>query len=419
LLEAPLELAGKATSFVKGRPRDFKVVVVRMGFQRFLYQLTFPYQSIYTVELGANSVELGLVNSVGMAIGAIVSPFIGWLIDRYGIKIIYLIGLVILGLSPLIYAVAGTWTIVIAGMVLYWLGMRVSGTACSVVCASSLTNKDRATSMNLCNMFGSSLVIVSPMLGAVLVTLFGGINVDGIRPLFYISFVGSMLLFGFAAWQLSNARRGTPGVSNVFVGISEVFKHGRNLKRWIVISAVMWLPWAMIMPFTQVYAHEIKGAEQYVLGGMVTGMAVASLILGVPVGRLADKIGRKKVIYMLAPLFYGSTFALILATNSFFLILSGVLQGFYMVSMVISGAMGAELVPKEHLGRWMGVLGLFRGLIGVPAPLLGGLIWRVAGPEYLFLAAIGLDLFVRLPLLLGMPETLGGRFNVESPTESG
>ena len=413
MVEAGIELVGRAASFVKRRPRDFKVVAVRNGLQQFLYQLTFPYQSIYTVALGANSVQLGLVNSVGMGIGGVVSPFTGWLIDRYGVKGIYLAGLVLLALSPLIYAVAHTWAIVIAGMALYWLGMRVSGTACSVIGASSLTNEERATSMNLCGTFRSSLVIASPMLGAVLVTLFGGVNVEGIRPLFYISFAGGVLLLGFAAWQLSNAHRGAPEVTNMFAGISEVFKRGHYLKRWIVVSSVMWLPLAMVMPFTQVYAHEVKGAGQYVLGGMVTGMAVASLVMGVPVGRLADKIGRKKVLYLLAPVFYGSMVLLILAPNSFCLILAGVLQGFYMLSMVVSGAMGIELVPREHLARWMGVQGLFAGLMSVPAPLLGGLIWRVAGPEYLFLAALGVDLCVRLPLLAGMPETLKGRFNVE------
>lgn len=275
---------GRAACFVKNRPRDFKVIVARQGLQRFLYQLTFPYQSIYTVGLGATSVELGIVNSVGIGIGALASPFTGWMIDRHGAKGIYLIGLVLLALSPLIYAIAGSWTIVIAGMVLYWLGMRVSGTACSVIGTSLLTNKDRATSMNLCNMFGSSLVMVSPILGAVLVTWFGGVSIDGIRPLFYISFVGGVLLLCFAALQLSNAHGALPETINLFSGISDVFARGRYLKRWLVISAITWLPQSMILPFTQLFAHEIKGAQQYVLGGMVTGMAVTAVVLGVPVG---------------------------------------------------------------------------------------------------------------------------------------
>jgi MFS family permease len=408
---------GRAISFVKGRPHDFKIIVTRFGLQQFLYQLTFPYQSIYTVALGANSVQLGLVNSVGMGVSAITSPVAGWLVDKYGVKGVYLFGLAVLALSPLVYALADVWGIVIIGMALYWLGMRVSGTGCSVVCAASLSNEDRATSMNMCNMFSSIMFIVSPMIGALLVTLFGGVNVEGIRPLFYVSFGGGVLLLGFGAWQLSRTHGGGSSTPSFTSGLSEVFERGKNLRRWVMISALMWLPWSMVLPFTQVFAHEVKGAEQYVLGGMVTGTGVASLAMGIPVGRLADKIGRKKVLFLLAPVFYCLSISLILATNSFFLILAGVLQGFYAVSMVVSGAMGAELVPRQQMGRWMGILGLSRGLMGVPAPLLGGLIWRTLGPEWVFLVAIGVDLCFRLPLLLGMPETLKGRFNSGLPTD--
>ena len=30
----------------------------------------------------------------------------------------------------------------------------------------------------------------------------------------------------------------------------------------------------MILPFTQLFAHEVKGADEYILGAMVTGMAL-------------------------------------------------------------------------------------------------------------------------------------------------
>ncbi len=109
---------------------------------------------------------MGLANSIGLGVSAVVAPLTGWLVDKWGVKRIYIAGLVMLAISPLVYALAHTWTAIIAGMVLYWLGMRVSGTACGVLCASSLTNEDRATSMNMCNVFGSSLVMVSPMLAS-------------------------------------------------------------------------------------------------------------------------------------------------------------------------------------------------------------------------------------------------------------
>jgi len=56
-----------------------------------------------------------------------------------------------------------------------------------------------------------------------------------------------------------------------------------------------------------------------------------------------------------------------------------------------------------------------RLLLGASGVYLGGVIWDNIGPQYLFLAVIGLDLFIRIPLLIGMPETLGLRVETEQP----
>jgi hypothetical protein len=58
------------------------------------------------------------------------------------------------------------------------------------------------------------------------------------------------------------------------------------------------------------------------------------------------------------------------------------------------------------MGRWIGVVSLFRGLLSIPAPTLGGLIWEHIGPQYVFLATIAIDVCMRLPLLALARETL-------------
>jgi hypothetical protein len=68
--------------------------------------------------------------------------------------------------------------------------------------------------------------------------------------------------------------------------------------------------------------------------------------------------------------------------------------------------MTLELVPVERMGKWGGVLGLFGGLVTIPAPVIGGLIWRELGPMYVFLFPLVVDLFLRIPLLITIPETL-------------
>jgi MFS family permease len=399
----------KAADFLKRQRRDWYVTVTRSSLDRFVYQMVVPYLSIYTVALGATATQLGLVNSLGMGIAGLMSLLSGWLIDRIGIKKIYLTGITMLAISYLTYGLATNWAIIIVAMMAYWLGFTTSVHSCATVCANSLANQDRATGMSLCETFAAGFLgMAGPMLGALMVTEFGGVNVRGIRPLFFIALAGTVVTFLLIYTQLSDRRWTSQSVAraSLFKDFSQVFKQGRNLKRWLVISSVTFLPLGMVLPFCQVFAHEFKGADQYVLGYMVTGFALTPLVFGIPFGRLADRIGRKKVLYLIAPLFWASNLTLIWAPGPGFLIAAGILQGFYFISGTVAGAMTFELVPAEQMGRWLGIIRFFRLLLSAGSAYAAGVIWDNLGPQYVFLTVIGLDLFIRIPLLMGMPETL-------------
>ena len=145
------------------------------------------------------------------------------------------------------------------------------------------------------------------------------------------------------------------------------------------------------------------------MGVMGSAAVVAQLVFGIPLGRLADKIGRKPVIYALAPLSYASTLLLVFSPGAITLVLSAAFQVFYNLSSGATAAMTLELVPLKQQGRWSGLLGLFTGLVTIPAPILGGLIWRELGPIYVFLIPIAFDLLVRVPSLATVSETLGSQ----------
>jgi MFS family permease len=168
------------------------------------------------------------------------------------------------------------------------------------------------------------------------------------------------------------------------------------------------IPFSINTVYLPLFAAEVKLADQFVLGGMGAASTLVPLLFSIPVGRLADTLGRKRMIYIMSPLYWSSILLLIYAPNPTMLIVSAVLQGFYMVTAVTQGAMTAELVPTDLLGRWYGILGFFRGLVMMLTPIFSGIVWSTVGPEYVFLFMILTELS-KMIILMTMPETLGNR----------
>jgi len=96
----------------------------------------------------------------------------------------------------------------------------------------------------------------------------------------------------------------------------------------------------------------------------------------------------------------------VFAPSPGFLIVSGVLLGFYQIIEPIAGAIEMELVPAEQMGRWIGLNRIVKAFFGAGMALVGGFIWDRIGPQYVFLFYISIDLVFKFPLLVGMPETL-------------
>ena len=407
-----------ALHFFNRQQRDWKVTVARTSLDKFAYQMVFPYLSIYILALGATATQLGLVNSIGMIIAGVISPLIGWFIDRNGPKKIYLFGISMIAVSYFTYGMASSWAVTIFAMIAYWLGFSVSTQSCSTVCGNCLPNQDRATGMTICETVAAGLLgMAGPMLGAWLVTTFGGVNSGGIRPLFFVALSVSICTFIVVFTQLSNRKWSmTAGTRpNIFADLSRIMKEGRYLKRWLVIASIGYLPLGMVFPFSQVFANKVKGADVLILGAMVTGASLTSILLALPLGRLADRIGRKRVLYIAIPLFWVSNAILVLASSPVWLVTAGVMQGFYFIGAPIAMAMERELVPADRMGRWLGITRFFRMLFNAAMALVAGMIWDKIGPQYVFLTFIALDLMVRMPLLITMPETLKSRFGTEVP----
>jgi MFS family permease len=397
-------VASKGVDFIRRQHRAFKVNIARNLVSKFSIGLTQQYQSIYVSALGANAVELGLVSSVGGIANTLFMLPVGWLADRYGIRKTLMWGLGVMFLSFLTFGLAQNWQIGGLAMALFTMGFSFMMVVCPMICGNTLRNEERVTGMQLCDTVTALPRLVAPVVAAYLITRFGGMNAGGIRPLFWISAVGILGALAIVYLYLNNPIEPSRKGGSILHGFRRVFKEGTMVTRWLIYTMISTVPMylAFYIPY---YAKEIKGADPYVIGLMDSAYWASSVFLALPVGILADRYGRKKLVAILTPIYCLALVLLVVAPNDLVLILAGALNGFFMLGAITQAAIGLELVPREILGSWTGLNSLSRGLVNIAAPMIGGLLWASLGPEYVFYFLIATQV-VKLGILWTIPSSV-------------
>jgi len=402
------EIIENLVKFIKRQPKPFRVNMIRAAAGSFLDNLTGQFRSVYILRLGATPFQLGIVTSIAGISGTAIALPTGWLADKHGIRKMFLTAIPLMVLSSLLFAVALDWITTIPAMLLAMLGFQLLGTACPMVCGTYLKSEERATGKQMCDTISAIPTLIAPIVAAGLITKFGGLNAEGIRPLFFLQALGYTLVLGFTYKFYFDTLE--MKASSIFSGftrsIGEVFKIGVAAKPWILYIFLSSTTLYTSVTYLYAFVTEIKHGNEFVVGGMTAASMILPLLISLLLGRAADTFGRKKVLYITIPLYCTSILLLICAPNITTLLISGVLQGFYLLSAVTQGAITAELVPTSLLGRWYGILNLLRGLASVTAPIIGGFIWTTIGPNYVFFFMILTETSKMIILWLAIPETL-------------
>ena len=268
----------KGVDFLRRQHRAFKVNIYRNLISKFSIGLTQQYQSIYIAALGAGAVELGLVSSVGGVASTILTVPVGWLADRYGIRKVLMSGLGIMLLSFLAFGLAQGWQMGGLAMGLFTMGFSFAMVVCPMICGNTLKNEERVTGMQLCDTVTALPRLVAPIVAAYLITSFGGMNAEGIRPLFWISAAGMLLALMIVYLYLPNPIEPSRKGGSILQGFGRVFKEGTMVTRWLVYTMISTVPMylAFYIPY---YAKEIKGADPYVIGLMDSAYWASSVFL--------------------------------------------------------------------------------------------------------------------------------------------
>jgi DHA1 family tetracycline resistance protein-like MFS transporter len=385
------------------------MMIVRTAGSHFLFNLTGQYRSIYTKALGADNMTIGLLSSVSAFISMIISMPVGYITDKFDLKKVIGAGMLLNIIMIAFYAFAKDWKWIFLAMVINPLTMALMFRSQQVIITNGLKDTDRATGMGLRMQIAMVLGLISPVLAAFLVNRFGGLTVSGIRPLFFIRLAGLIIVYSFVYLKLEKAppvqrEMGSSGFFSEFVEVLNT--GGRKIKVMIVVGALGSLVWSTLQDFTYLYAAEIKGADELLLGLLPTIETIASILFATPMNMVADKKGRKFAFMVVRPGLWLSFIITIFAPNPYWLLFAWFLRG-VALSTSAYNTLFLEMVPPEQRGRWMGLSNTFSALIRIGAPLLGGLLYSSRLPALIFIVPLFIDMLIRVPIFhLWVPETL-------------
>jgi len=337
----------------------------------------------FVLSLGASMPLLGLLESLGGFAGIVptlVQPLGGRLSDYFGRKVFILSSSVFTIVALSIYVLArftDNWRLLIPGVAILGLA-AVSRPSEDSMTAESAGVSGRAMAY--------SLVMLSFALSGVFAPLLGGFVADrwGYVVVFLMGLALDMVALSLVAGLLketlvSHSRRplAFDQLKGVFRGILVPPGQLRGFYIAVAVDAFAWgTGWGILYGLLS-EVHHFTASQ---LGILSCLSSIGWAIFQIPVGKLMERYGCvKSIVFSEAGgvlLMVGWLHATTFQTFALLQILFG-----FTIATWLPATMTwiANSVPKEKMAEEIGRLNAFRGLVGFPAPYIGGLLYEAFG----------------------------------------
>ena len=168
------------------------------------------------------------------------------------------------------------------------------------------------------------------------------------------------------------------------VGVWRTFHTG--LKRLLVSDVIIRTCEGMSGVLTILYVTNVQHFSIAQYGTLIAIQMVTSILVYIPAGKIADRVGRKPFVIVTFVSFAFFPLAVIAASNYVFMILAFAVGGLREIGEPARKAMIVDLAQENVRARSVGLYYLVRSLSITPAAAIGGLLWSIA-PEVPFVVA--------------------------------
>jgi MFS family permease len=346
-----------------------------------LYAYILPYY--ITKNLGASTVEVGILYAVVGLVAAVTLFLAGLFADKYDRKKIMIAGWAVWVPAPLIFSFAGSWLQTLPGMVLwgFWLGGPTS-TAYIVTAADRENLTLTFTVLSSAWSFG---YIFSPALGGYIAEKIGMQIVFYLASFFY-AFACLTLLLVSSQRAVSSMQQPAEKSYSAMVKFS------------ILFAAIMFIL-LLFRPFIPQFLADAYHFGEFEIGVLGSVAFFGSAVLGILLGRVGDKWKKSYALAVSMGLCSLSLCLLLAFGNFYILIITFFLVGSSYIAWSLMSAIIGPIAPESFRARWVSIPQTVSMLSSTIAPYVGGVLYYEFSPYYPFLVAIVTTAFLSLLLV--------------------
>ena len=389
-----------------------------------LHAILLPAMLIGLVPLALKNTYLGALTFFGLLLAMLTQPIAGAVSDRSGWMGQWgrrrpFVALGVSLVAGLLVLMAGARTF--AAIALVYAAMQVTSSIAEASLQGLLPDQVPAQNRGRASGFKNAAQIAGFVVGVGLGGILAGRGQFGLALIVTALMVlatNAWTLIGIAEEPVKRLRRGQTGAAEALRNAYGSFRIDRKAApgytRLLTGRALLMAGYFALQGFAQYYigdnlhAPDPAGATAL----LMAVMGVAVLVLAVPTGMLADRIGRRPLNLFAGLLGALSTLALVLVgTIPQLIVIGGLVGASVGIFLSANWAWAADLVPPNEAGRYLGISNLatagasaFSRLLAGPLVDVGNALRTGLGYNLLFtLLAVGM--FVGTALLAGVPET--------------
>ena len=361
----------------------FAMILANMGGE--MYGMLLP---LYLKELNASVVQIGLFFTISQIIPLVVQILGGWVSDSLGRLRSIAIGSVAGNLVYVGFIFAPTWQWVMSGMIFNAVTRSLIGPSFNAFIAQQSSEQNRARVFGITDTLFMVVSVVGPPLGGYLADAYGFRIMLAVAWVFYFFATIIRVSMSRKAARGEEAHPQKLSLLNLRsnLGTMTGLLLSGGVITWILITdGVRDIAWSLSFNLLPVYLEQIGGMTFQQIGWLGSVFGVCMMLVTIPAGWLADKKGERVgiVIGFLVEFVAMYTFLQVKGFWGYAMVWAILGLGAGMMSPAYNSLI-SKAVPEKLRGTAFGLFGTSVGLVSLPAPAIGAMMWERYSPKMPF-----------------------------------